>query len=141
MCHVSCRFMLSIDAVSNGVRACRLEGDKNLACCTHMPAQLSIPWPHLFRDAPEDRPCVLGRSALHTATAMVAQQLLQHTVLLVFVASRQPPLLPVLLRHQQLQLLHSQRITPAAIKQFMCHNLNVCEHVCIVKVEHEAMCN
>jgi hypothetical protein len=69
---------------------------------------------------------------------MVAQQLLQHTVLLVFVASRQPPLLPVLLRHQQLQLLHSQRITPAAIKQFMCHNSNVCEHVCIVKGEHES---
>jgi hypothetical protein len=59
---------------------------------------------------------------------MVAQQLLQHTVLLVFVAS------------QQLQLLHSQRITPAPIKQYMCHNSNVCEHVCIVKGEHAKPC-
>lgn len=49
---------------------------------------------------------------------MVAQQLLQRTVLLMLLASRQSPLLPVLLRHQQLQLLHSKGIRPAVSEQF-----------------------
>jgi hypothetical protein len=56
--------------------------------------------PHLLRDASQDGACILGCTALRASAATRTQQQLHHPILLLlFPATCQPPLLPVLLRN------------------------------------------